>query len=132
VGIKLVKLSVTKSWLQLKLNTLILTKVSTQAGYRSLPLSIRNVLLKADFKLTSSLNKTSTRPFHTLERPDFALDPDLDHLLQDYKKQLQPELPETASGPIHLHNLFQEVFVEMNTSQSKPKGRQKLAKGLQA
>jgi hypothetical protein len=68
----------------------------------------------------------------TLERPDFALDQDLDHLLQDYKKQLQPELPETASVPIHLHGLFQEVFVEMNTSQTKTKGKQKLGKGFQA
>lgn len=54
-----------------------------------------------------------------LERPDFQLDQDLNALLQDHNKQIEPELPETASVPIHLHNLFEEAVAEINKSKSK-------------
>ncbi|MBD0300679.1 MAG: hypothetical protein ICV85_00425, partial [Tolypothrix sp. T3-bin4] len=53
-----------------------------------------------------------------LERPDFKLERDLDALLQEHKKPLEPELPEIASVPIHLHNLFQEALAEVNKSKS--------------
>lgn len=60
-----------------------------------------------------------------LERPDFKLERDLDALLQEHKKPLEPELPEIASVPIHLHNLFQEALAEVNKSKSKGKGKNK-------
>lgn len=64
-----------------------------------------------------------------LQRP-FRLESDLDPLLQEFNKPIEPDLPETASVPIHLHNLFQEAVVEV--SKSKPKGKsQKSAKGFQ-
>ncbi len=60
-----------------------------------------------------------------LERPQFKLDRDLDALLQEHGKPLEPELPEIASVPIHLHNLFQEALAEVNKSKSKGKGKKK-------
>ncbi|WP_017652589.1 hypothetical protein [Fortiea contorta] len=66
-----------------------------------------------------------------LRRPDFRLANDLDALLQEFDKPLKPELPEIASVPIHLHNLFQEALAEVNKSKPKSKGTKKSAKGFQ-
>jgi hypothetical protein len=66
-----------------------------------------------------------------LNRPDFKLDSDLDALLTEFHKPLEPALPEIASVPIHLHNLFQEAVSEVNKSKSKGKVPQKTAKGFQ-
>jgi len=65
-----------------------------------------------------------------LQRPDFSVKRDLDSLLQAHNKPLEPELPEIASVPIHLHNLFQEAVVEVNKSKPKGKGQKKPAKGF--
>jgi len=43
-----------------------------------------------------------------LERPNFQLDSDLDALLQEFNKPTEPELPEIASVPLHLDNLFKQ------------------------
>lgn len=66
-----------------------------------------------------------------LQRPDFKIDPDLDALLQEYNKPLEPGLPEIASVPIHLHNLFQEAVAEVEKSKPKGKGKKKAGKGFQ-
>ncbi|WYL94136.1 MAG: hypothetical protein HEQ35_09950 [Gloeotrichia echinulata IR180] len=66
-----------------------------------------------------------------LQRPEFRLANDLDALLQEYHKPIQPDLPEIASVPIHLHNLFQEAVADVNKSKPKDKGQQKAAKGFQ-
>lgn len=65
-----------------------------------------------------------------LQRP-FRLESDLDALLQEFNKPIEPELPEIASVPIHLHNLFQEALGEVNKSKPKGKGQKKLVKGFQ-
>jgi hypothetical protein len=65
-----------------------------------------------------------------LERPDFKLERDLDALLQEHKKPLEPELPEIASVPLHLHNLFQEALTEVNKSKSKGKKKEQTARGF--
>ncbi|AFZ23865.1 hypothetical protein Cylst_1585 [Cylindrospermum stagnale PCC 7417] len=65
-----------------------------------------------------------------LQRPDFRLESELDALLQEYHKPIEPELPEIASVPEHLHNLFQEAVAEVNKSQSKTKTQKKPAKGF--
>ncbi|MBD2387543.1 hypothetical protein [Cylindrospermum sp. FACHB-282] len=65
-----------------------------------------------------------------LQRPDFRLAEELDALLQEYHKPIEPELPEIASVPEHLHNLFQEAIAEVNKSQSKAKAQKKPAKGF--
>ena len=67
-----------------------------------------------------------------LERTDFEIDRDLDSLLQEFKKPLAPELPEIASVPLHLHNLFQEALGEVNKSKSKPQDKQKTSKGFKS
>ena len=66
-----------------------------------------------------------------LQRPDFSLERDLDALLQEYNKPIEPELPEIASVPIHLHNLFQEAVVEVSKSKPKSQGQKKKALGFQ-
>jgi hypothetical protein len=67
-----------------------------------------------------------------LDRSDFKLDRDLDPLLQEHNKPLEPELPEIASVPIHLHNLFQDALAEVSKSKPKAKdSKKKLAKGFQ-
>lgn len=63
-----------------------------------------------------------------LQRPDFVLTRDLDGLLQAHHKLLEPELPEIASVPLHLHTLFQEALAEVSKTKSKP--TQKAAKGF--
>ncbi|MCL1471025.1 hypothetical protein [Argonema antarcticum] len=65
-----------------------------------------------------------------LGRPNFSLESNLDSLLQEFNKPLEPELPEIASVPEHLHNLFQEAVAEVNKSKSKPKAPKKEATGF--
>ena len=65
-----------------------------------------------------------------LERPEFKLERDLDALLQEHNKPLEPELPEIASVPLHLHNLFQEALTEVNKSKSKGKKKEQTARGF--
>ena len=65
-----------------------------------------------------------------LQRP-FRLETDLDALLQKSNKPIEPELPEIASVPIHLHNLFQEALAEVDKSKSKDKAKKPTAKGFQ-
>jgi len=65
-----------------------------------------------------------------LQRPSFNL-LDLDQLLQEFHKPLEPELPEVASVPLHLHNLFQEALGEVSKPKSKAKGKRKATTGFQ-
>jgi hypothetical protein len=65
-----------------------------------------------------------------LQRVDFSLEKDLDALLTDFHKPLEPELPEIASVPIHLHDLFQEAVAEVNKSKPKSKTQKQPAKGF--
>lgn len=66
-----------------------------------------------------------------LQRPDFRLDRDLEALVQEYNKLTEPELPEIASVPLHLNDLFQEAVAEVNKSTSKSKSKKKTAFGFQ-
>lgn len=66
-----------------------------------------------------------------LQRPDFRLESDLKPLLQQFNKPIEPELPEIASVPLHLHNLFQEALADVNKSKSKDKGKKPTTKGFQ-
>jgi hypothetical protein len=66
-----------------------------------------------------------------LQRPEFRVESDLDKVLQEYNKIIEPELPEIASVPVHLHNLFQEAVTEVSKSKPKGKGQKQAAKGFQ-
>ncbi|MDZ7962582.1 MAG: hypothetical protein RMY34_32735 [Aulosira sp. DedQUE10] len=65
-----------------------------------------------------------------LQRADFRLTSDLDALLQEFGKPLEPDLPEIASVPVHLHNLFQAAVAEVQKSKPQSKGQKKAAKGF--
>jgi len=64
-------------------------------------------------------------------RPEFKLERDLDSLLHEFNKPTEPELPEIASVPLHLHNLFEEAVAEVNKSKSKSKSKKNAATGFQ-
>lgn len=64
-----------------------------------------------------------------LSRPQFDLKNDLDDLLRTFEKPLKPGLPEIASVPIHLHNLFQEALAEVGGEKAKGKAKGKAKKG---
>jgi hypothetical protein len=66
-----------------------------------------------------------------LSRPDFNLQTDLDDLLVEHGKSVDTELPEIASVPIHLHNLFQDAIVELNKDKAKTKPKKKASMGFQ-
>lgn len=66
-----------------------------------------------------------------LKRPQFNLKKDLDALLQEFDKPVTPELPDIASVPIHLHELFQEAVVELNKNKPKNKTKKKTTMGFQ-
>jgi hypothetical protein len=67
-----------------------------------------------------------------LERPNFKLERDFNRLMQEYNKPLEPELPEIASVPLHIHTLFQDAVIEVQKTKSKDKANQKKAgKGFQ-
>lgn len=59
-----------------------------------------------------------------LDRP-VSLQDDLEKILLEFGKSLEPKLPEVASVPVHLHNLFQEALQEVNGSSSKKKAKGK-------
>ena len=61
---------------------------------------------------------------------EFDLERDLEPTLLQYNKKSQPELPEIASVPLHLHNLFEEAVAQVQTK-TKGKKTQKKAKGFQ-
>ncbi|HEY9700216.1 MAG TPA: hypothetical protein V6D10_23380 [Trichocoleus sp.] len=65
-----------------------------------------------------------------LSRPEFELKHGLDSVLQEFNKSIETELPEIASVPIHLHNLFQEAIQEISKDKSKAKVKRKTAAGF--
>ncbi|HEY9617101.1 MAG TPA: hypothetical protein V6C64_09680 [Microcoleaceae cyanobacterium] len=66
-----------------------------------------------------------------LDRPTLNLKTDLDQVLQEFGKPIQPELPEIASVPVHLNDLFQDALLEVHKSkkdsQAKEKSKRKAA-----
>jgi hypothetical protein len=66
-----------------------------------------------------------------LQRPEFCLETDLDPLVEEFNKPLEPELPDIASVPLHLHNLFQDAVVEVSKSKTKGKNQKQGTKGFQ-
>jgi hypothetical protein len=64
-----------------------------------------------------------------LNNPNFQLKSDLSELLQKFGKPIQPQLPEIASVPLHLHNLFQDAVLEVNNKQ-KVKNKDRERKGF--
>lgn len=67
-----------------------------------------------------------------LNNPKFDLKRDLEATLRQFGKPLTPPLPEIASVPLHLHNLFQEALQSVNhdSLQKKAKGHKKQKAGF--
>jgi hypothetical protein len=65
-----------------------------------------------------------------LARPDFCLERDLTAWLQEIDRPAQPKLPETASIPQHLQELFEVALAQVNSSKSKTKKKAKGTKGF--
>jgi hypothetical protein len=59
------------------------------------------------------------------ERPNFNVATDLDSLLTTFNKFLEPDLPDLASVPIHLHELFQSAVQEVSKEKAKSKSQPK-------
>ena len=55
----------------------------------------------------------------------FNLSTDLDSILTKFNKYLEPDLPDLASVPIHLHNLFQSAVLEVSKDKAKSKSQPK-------
>ncbi len=60
-----------------------------------------------------------------LELPDFNLSTDLDGVLTKFNKFLEPDLPDLASVPVHLHELFQAAVLEVSKEKAKSKSQPK-------
>ena len=71
------------------------------------------------------------KALQTVRGAEFNLERDLEPTLLEYHKKAQPELPEIASVPLHLNNLFEEAVAQVHKSKSKGKKTSKKAKGFQ-
>jgi hypothetical protein len=58
-------------------------------------------------------------------RTGFKLPTDLDPLLTQLNKYLEPDLPDLASVPLHLHELFQAAVIEVSKEKAKSKSQPK-------
>jgi hypothetical protein len=58
-------------------------------------------------------------------RAGFELPTDLDALLMQLNKYLEPDLPDLASVPLHLHELFQAAVIEVSKEKAKSKSQPK-------
>lgn len=65
-----------------------------------------------------------------LGKAEFDLSQDLTAVLATFHKPAEPELPEIASVPLHLHHLFQEALLEVQQERPKSKGNRKAATGF--
>jgi len=65
-----------------------------------------------------------------LARPNFDLSNDLDDLLAEFHKPLKPTLPEIASVPLHLHQLFEAAITEVYQTKKKAKKKPTGTKGF--
>jgi hypothetical protein len=74
---------------------------------------------------TESPQQLETAIRQTLELPDFKLSTDLDTIFTKFNKYLEPDLPDLASVPIHLHELFQSAVLEVSKEKAKPKSQPK-------
>jgi hypothetical protein len=62
-----------------------------------------------------------------LSNPEFAIAQDLPGALAKHGKSLTPQLPESASVPVHLHNLFQEALQAVGKAGKSKEGGKKKA-----
>jgi hypothetical protein len=66
-----------------------------------------------------------------LQRPNFNLERDLAATLAEFNKPIEPDLPEIASIPKHLNDLFEAAVAQVHKSKSKDKKKSQKTKGFQ-
>jgi hypothetical protein len=65
-----------------------------------------------------------------LQRPTFNLNNDLAAILTEFHKPIEADLPEIASIPKHLNDLFEEAVAQVQKSKSKDKKKPQKTKGF--
>ena len=67
----------------------------------------------------------------TTGNSSFDLNTDLESLLLNYHDRLEPTLPETASVPLHLHELFERAMAQLKPAKkNKKKAKSKVKSGF--
>jgi hypothetical protein len=66
-----------------------------------------------------------------LQSPTFNLDRNLTEIFAEFNKPIEPDLPEIASIPKHLNDLFEEAVAQVHKSKSKDKKKTQKTKGFQ-
>jgi hypothetical protein len=74
--------------------------------------------LETAIRQTIDLVKLQT-PSSKLQTPRSPFS--IDQILTQFNKFLEPDLPDLASVPIHLHELFQSAVIEVSKDKAKPK-----------
>jgi hypothetical protein len=86
----------------------------------------RRLAIEFPQQLATAINQTLA--LSQLPTPDshrFDLSTDLDIILTKFNKFLEPDLPDLASVPLHLHELFQSAVLEVSKEKAKPKSQPK-------
>jgi hypothetical protein len=110
-----------------RLEAQLMADEGTDEAIASLDRLIRKYLEseQANAYVWEQLAKAHPKPIESslrrvLNRPEFEIERDLESALAKYGKPLTPTLPESASVPVHLHNLFQEALQAVGKG-AKPK-----------
>ncbi|MCY7368456.1 MAG: hypothetical protein LH474_09920, partial [Chamaesiphon sp.] len=75
-------------------------------------------------KMSDFVNVDPQQRFSSLSLPP-TLNSQLDSILTKFNKYLEPDLPDIASVPIHLHELFQSAVLAVSKEKAKPKSQPK-------
>ncbi len=97
------------------MNAFVWRRLATEFP-QQLATAIREMLTLSDANSTSS-------SLPALSAPIFNLSTDLDSILTKFNKYLEPDLPDLASVPLHLHDLFQSAVLEVSKAKAKPKSQ---------
>jgi hypothetical protein len=87
---------------------------------------------QANIHVWQTLAQSHAKPLESalqrvLNNPKFNLASDLDQALSQAGKSPTPRLPDSASVPVHLHNLFESALKAVGKSAAKNKGAKKKA-----
>ncbi len=75
-------------------------------------------------KMSDFVNVDPQQRFSSPSQPP-TLNSQLDSILTKFNKYLEPDLPDIASVPIHLHELFQSAVLAVSKEKAKPKSQPK-------
>ncbi|VXD14881.1 conserved hypothetical protein [Planktothrix serta PCC 8927] len=115
-----------------------LLKIPTPETYSKLETGVRKYLKDPQFNYYVWQQLKQEVPLgleevlkQVLNQPDFSLERDLDKILLEFNKPSEPDLPEIASVPHHLDDLFKDALAQIQKSKPKSKTASKKTKGFQ-